>query len=152
MPLRISAGRWQGMAEAIVVGTSLGLDGCGKEGREMKADIRTTTLWGDLRIIWAITSKDLLDAVKSKTTLSILLSALFIVAIYQVLPTFERPSDLPTVLVYDAGDSDLLPALKRSPNLDVYTGYTSQAQLETKLVAGDIPELAVTIPPGFDDS
>lgn len=118
----------------------------------MKTDIRATTLWGDLRIIWAITSKDLLNAVKSKTTLSILLSALFIVAIYQVLPTFERASDLPTVLVYDAGDSDLLPALKRSPNLDVYTGYTSQDQLESKLVAGDIPELALTIPPGFDEA
>lgn len=118
----------------------------------MKTELRTTSLWGDLRIIGAITSKDLLDAVKSKTTLSILLSALFIVVIYQVLPKFEKASDLPTVLVYDAGESDLLPALKRSPNLDVYTGYTSQAQLERKLVAGDLPELAVTIPPGFDDA
>jgi ABC-2 type transport system permease protein len=118
----------------------------------MKTDIRTTTLWGDLRIIWAITSKDLLDAVKSKTTLSILLSALFIVVIYQVLPTFEKASDLPTVLVFDAGTSDLLPALKRSPNLDVYTGYTSQDQLERRLVAGDVPELALTIPPGFDEA
>jgi ABC-2 type transport system permease protein len=118
----------------------------------MKTDTRTTALWRDLRIIWAITSKDMLDAVKSKTTLSILLSALFVVVIYQVLPKFENPSDLPTVLVYDAGDSELLAALKRSPTLNVYTGYTSQAQLERKLVAGDIPELALTIPPGFDQS
>jgi ABC-2 type transport system permease protein len=54
------------------------------------------------------------------------------------------------VLVYDAGDSDLLAALKRSPNLNVYTGYSSQDQLERKLVSGDIPELALTIPPAFD--
>lgn len=152
MPLRISASRWQGLVETIVVGAAVDLDGFGREGGEMKTDIRTTTLWGDLRIIWAITSKDLLDAVKSKTTLSILLSALFIVVIYQVLPTFEKASDLPTVLVYDAGASYLLPALKRSPNLDVWTGYTSQAQLERKLVAGDIPELALAIPPGFDEA
>jgi len=118
----------------------------------MKTDTQTTALWGDLRIIWAITSKDMLDAVKSKTTLSILLSALFIVVIYQVLPKFENPSDLPVVLVYDAGDSDLLAALKRSPNLNVYTGYTSQAQIERKLVSGDIPELALTIPPRFDQA
>ena len=116
----------------------------------MKTNKRMTAFREDLRIISAITSKDLLDAVKSKTTLSILLSALFIVVIYQVLPKFERQSDLPVVLVYDAGESDLLVALKRSPNLDVYTGYTSQAQLERKLVGGDIPELALTIPPGFD--
>ena len=118
----------------------------------MQRDARTTTLWGDLRIIWAITSKDMLDAIKNKTTLSILLSVLFIVVIYQLLPKFEHPSDLPTVLVYDAGASDLLAALKRSPNLDVYTGYTSQAQLERKLIAGDIPELALTIPPAFDQA
>ena len=113
---------------------------------------RTTALREDLRIILAITSKDLLDAVKSRTTLSILLSALFVVVIYQVLPKFEHPGDLPIVLVYDAGESQLLPALKRSPNLDVYTGYTSQAHLEGKLVGGDIPELALTIPPGFDQA
>jgi ABC-type Na+ efflux pump permease subunit len=118
----------------------------------MKTDSGMTALWGDLRIIWAIASKDMLDAVKNKTTLSILLSALFIVVIYQILPKWERTSDLPTVLVYDAGDSELLAALKRSPNLDVYTGYTSQAQLEGKLVGGDVPELALTLPPGFDQA
>ncbi|NIV29263.1 MAG: ABC transporter permease, partial [Anaerolineae bacterium] len=116
----------------------------------MKTDARTKHWREDLRIILAITSKDLLDAVKSKTTLSILISALFVVVIYQVLPKFENPGNLPVMLVYDAGESQLLAALKRSPNLNVYTGYTSQAQLERKLVSGDIPELALTIPPGFD--
>jgi ABC-2 type transport system permease protein len=115
----------------------------------MKTENLATAWREDLRIIWAITAKDVLDAVRNKTTLSILLSALFIVVIYQVLPKWEHGSDLPTVLVYDAGASDLLAALKRSPNLDVYTGYSSQDQLERKLVAGDIPELALTIPPAF---
>jgi ABC-2 type transport system permease protein len=118
----------------------------------MKSATRTTPLWGHLRIIWAITAKDMLDALKSKTTLGLLLSALFIVVVYQFLPTLERESDLPVVLVYDAGASDLLPALKRSPNLDVYTGYTSQDHLERKLVGGDIPELALTLPPAFDQA
>ena len=116
----------------------------------MEKNTRMTALREDLRIILAITSKDLLEAVKSKTTLSILISALFIVVVYQILPKFENPGGLPVMLVYDAGESQLLPALKRSPNLNVYTGYTSQAQLERKLVGGDIPELALTIPPGFD--
>ena len=118
----------------------------------MKTDAQSTQLWPSLRIVWAITSKDMLDAIKNKTTLSLLLSALFIVLVYQILPTFEKRSDLPTVLVFDAGTSDLLAKLKRSPNLDVYTGYTSQAQLERKLAAGDVPELAVTIPTGFDQT
>jgi len=103
-----------------------------------------------LRIIWAITSKDMINAIKNKTTLGLLISALFILVVYQLLPTFQNPGALPVLLVYDAGDSDLPTALKRSPKLNVYTGYTSQAQLERKLVAGDIPELALTIPPGFD--
>jgi ABC-2 type transport system permease protein len=118
----------------------------------MKTDARTRGWGEDLRIIWAITAKDLLDALKSKATLSILLSALFVLVIYQLLPKWERGSNLPAVLVYDAGASNLLAALKRSPNLDVYTGYTSQDQLERRLVAGDIPELAMTIPPAFDES
>lgn len=116
----------------------------------MKTDTRTEGLWGNLRIIWAITAKDMIDALRNKTTLGLLISALFILVVYQFLPKFGNPGDLPVVLVYDAGDSDLLTALKRSPNLNVYTGYTSQAQLERKLVGGDIPELALTIPPGFD--
>jgi ABC-2 type transport system permease protein len=118
----------------------------------MKTDAQTKPWREDLRIILAITSKDLLDAVKSKTTLSILISALFVVVVYQVLPKFENPGGLPVMLVYDAGESQLLPALKRSPSLNVYTGYTSQGQLERKLAGGDIPELALTIPPGFDQS
>lgn len=105
-----------------------------------------------VRIIWAITAKDLLDAVKNKTTLGLLLSVLFVVVCYQMLPKWEHGSNLPTVLVYDAGASNLLSALKRSPNLDVYTGYSSQDQLERKLVAGDVPELALIIPAAFDQS
>jgi ABC-2 type transport system permease protein len=118
----------------------------------MKTESWTKGLWEDLRIIWAIASKDVLDAMKNKTTLGLLLSVLFIVVLYQMLPTWQRGSDLPTVLVYDAGDSELPAVLKRSPNLDVYIGYTSQAQLEGKLVAGDIPELALTLPPDFDQA
>jgi ABC-2 type transport system permease protein len=119
---------------------------------ERNTDRRTTT-WGEaLRIIGAITAKDLLDALKNKTTLGVLLSVLFVLVVYQLLPKWQRGSNLPTVLVYDAGASDLLPALKRSPHLNVYSGYTSQEQLERKLVAGDIPELALTLPAGFDQS
>jgi ABC-2 type transport system permease protein len=106
----------------------------------------------DLRIIWAITTKDMLDSVKSKTTLGLLVSALFIVVIYQMLPQFTSENDLHNVLVYDAGDSEYLAILKRSPNLNVYTGYSSQDQLERKLVSGDLPELALTIPPAFDQA
>jgi ABC-2 type transport system permease protein len=69
-----------------------------------------------------------------------------------LLPKWEQGSNLPTVLVYDAGASDLVAALKRSPHLDVYTGYTSQEQLERKLAGGGIPELALTLPAAFDPS
>ena len=113
---------------------------------------RQATAREGLRIVWAITAKDLLDALKNKTTLGVLLSVLFVLVVYQLLPKWQRGSNLPAVLVYDAGASELLPALKRSPHLDVYTGYTSQEQLERKLVAGDIPELALTVPAGFDQS
>ena len=116
----------------------------------MKANSRTAAWQEDLHIIWAITSKDMITAVRNKTTLGLLISTLFILLVYQVLPAFENPGALPVLLVYDAGDSDLPTALNQSPNLTIYTGYKSQAQLERKLVAGYTSELALTIPPGFD--
>ncbi len=118
----------------------------------MRTINRATALWEDLRIIWAITSKDMINALRNKATLGLLISALFILAFYQFLPRFENPDSLSVLLVYDAGDSDLPTALQRSPNLHVYTGYRSQAQLERKLGGGYIPELALTIPPAFDQA
>ena len=60
------------------------------------------------RLIWAITAKDLLEVVKNKSTISVLISALFILVLYRMLPTLTTRMEPPGVLVYDAGDSALV--------------------------------------------
>lgn len=104
------------------------------------------------RLIWAITVKDLLDVVKNKSTISVLISALFILGMYRILPTLTSRMEPPGVLVYDAGDSALVAFLENSRTINVWTGYESEEHMKSKLADGDIPELGLVIPADFDQS
>jgi ABC-2 type transport system permease protein len=103
-----------------------------------------------LRVIWAISIKDITDAVKNRTTLGVLLSVLFIVGVYQVLPALENIGQAPNVLVYDPGDSALVTMMANSQVFELWTGYRSEAQMKEKLANGQVPELGLTIPADFD--
>jgi ABC-2 type transport system permease protein len=106
-----------------------------------------------LRIIGAITIKDVLDALRNKQTLGVILPTLAIVLFYRAIPQFVSVSGLsaPTVLLYDEGNSSLVEALEASEALEVYA-YGSQAIMEEKLASGgDKNELGLVIPVGFDE-
>ena len=103
----------------------------------------------NLRIIGAIVAKDMVDGLKNKTTLSVLLSILFIVAFYRVMPALTGREEVPNVLVYDAGHSSLVTALENSSAVKQYT-YPSQEKMEHTLANGDVPELGLVIPADFD--
>jgi hypothetical protein len=92
----------------------------------------------NLRIVWAIAAKDIVDAVKNKMTLSVVLVVLFMIAYYRFLPVLEGGAELPNVLVYDAGESSLVTALEDSSRLKLYT-YPSQEKMEFYLTKGDVP-------------
>ncbi|MBN1889600.1 MAG: ABC transporter permease [Thermoflexales bacterium] len=102
----------------------------------------------NLRIIWAITAKDIVDAIKNKTTLVAMLSVLFMIVFYRLLPILTS-SEVPALLVYDAGDSTLVAALENSDAVDVYT-YPSQEKMQDYLANGEVPELGLVIPANFD--
>jgi ABC-2 type transport system permease protein len=104
-----------------------------------------------LRIVWAITLKDITDAAKNRTAITIFLSALFVVVMYHYLPVFDQEDERTNLLVYDAGSSSLLAALEESIQLDVYT-YPSQEKMEHYLANGEVPELGLVIPPDFDQA
>ncbi len=106
----------------------------------------------NLRIVWAITAKDIVDALKNKNTLSVIIIVLFMIAFYRFLPELEGGSELPNVLVYDAGESSLVAALDGSSRLKLYPRYTSQEQMERDLVSGDVPELGLVVPADFDQA
>ncbi len=101
------------------------------------------------RITWAITAKDLVDGLKNKTTLSVLLSILFLVLFYKYLPMLAD-EDVPTLLVYDAGSSALVTALENSAAVNTRT-YPSEDKLRQSLAnESQLPELGLVIPADFD--
>ena len=106
-------------------------------------------LGSGLRIVWAITAKDMVEALKNKTTLVNIAITLAVVIFYRLLPNLASDKEVTNLLVYDAGSSTLVTALEGSSRLSLYT-YSSQAVMEDKLSRGDVPELGLVIPVGFD--
>ena len=106
----------------------------------------------NLRIIWAITSKDVISAVKDRHTLGVILSTLALVVFYRLIPQFTAVSglDSPTVLIYDAGNSALVEALEESVTLEAYEYESSAAMKEDLAFGGDKFELGLVIPANFD--
>ncbi len=103
-----------------------------------------------LRIIWAITLKDITDAIKNRTILTALLSMFFLIGMYRVLPLLESIGEAPNILVYDAGNSILVALMENSRTFKAWTGYQSEAHMKEKLANGQAPELGLVIPADFD--
>ena len=113
---------------------------------------KPTTSWTNaLRITWTITRKDILDGIRNKNIIALIASCLFIVVLYRALPLLESASEPPYLLVYDAGESALVAGLENSPAVLLFT-YTSEAEMTKALSRGDVPELGLVIPAGFDES
>jgi len=108
-----------------------------------------TSLISHLRIIWAITAKDLVDAVKNKNVLGVVVPALFIIILYRFMPVIIAEEGPPALLVYDAGNPGLMALLEDSPAVDLYT-YESEEQMLYYLSNGEQPELGLVLPAGFD--
>ena len=104
-----------------------------------------------LRVVWAITWKDILDGWKNKNILGNLVVVTLMIVFYKTLPSWEHNIEVPNVLVYDAGKSSLVAALEDSMAVTLYQ-YDSQQELERFIARGDIPELGLVIPAGFDQA
>jgi ABC-2 type transport system permease protein len=104
-----------------------------------------------LRVIWAITAKDILDAIKDAKILVVLLSALAVVVLYKTMPTWLDADLPPRLALYDAGNSSLVAQLEQSTAFDLLL-MPSQAEMErylgdqTKVIQG------LVLPPGFDQA
>jgi ABC-type Na+ efflux pump permease subunit len=112
---------------------------------------QTSTIHSDLRVVWAITAKDILDGLKNRQVLSNLLVVLVVGVLLRMLPAWLRAGEPPYILIYDADRSWLGEALKESSAVQAYL-YPSQAMMEVQLADGDVPELGLVIPTGFDQA
>ena len=65
------------------------------------------------RLIWTIASKDFVDGLKRRQMLNHLITIVFLVLLYRFLPQLGNANSPPRLVVYDAGDSELVQDLER---------------------------------------
>jgi ABC-type transport system involved in multi-copper enzyme maturation permease subunit len=102
-----------------------------------------------LRIIWTIALKDIVDAIRSKTTLSIMIGVALTMLSGQALPWLLNINPKPTAALYDAGDARLVDILRQSDDVRVYK-VRSQTELESALTESANAILGLVIPADFD--
>ena len=113
--------------------------------------MKNNDLRAKLRIIGAVAAKDIVDAVKSKTTLYTLLSILFVIVAYRFVPALDSNGMLPRLAVYDAGNSQLTAVLEDDTEFDTWV-MSSQLALEAYLGRHDLVVMGIVLPPNFDEN
>jgi ABC-2 type transport system permease protein len=102
-----------------------------------------------IRIIWAIAAKDVLDALKNRTTLGVILSVVFLIVFYRVLPGLESGNLLPRLALYDAGSSRIISDLDDSSELDLFE-MASLEDVEWYVGDRELVVLGLVLPADFD--
>lgn len=105
----------------------------------------------NLRIISAIAFKDIVDAIKNKITISVILGVALLMLSSQALPLIAKLSTTHRLVVYDAGASRLVSELKRNRELGV-SSVSSQGALEEALGESSGTVLGLVLPAGFDEA
>ncbi len=110
---------------------------------------QTGTLGNNLRIIGAISAKDITDALKNKSTLTSILVVLVMIVLYKALPFVHGALRPNALALYDPGGSRLASLLEDSPGVTLYP-VASQEALEQLLGSEDTPILGLALPPDLD--
>lgn len=101
-----------------------------------------------VRVILAITLKDILDTVKDRKLLPVLAAVLLMIALFRLLPVM-RAEDTPTLAVVDSGRSTLLDQWVDSSEFNLHR-MSSQEEMEYFLGGEETAVLGVVLPPDFD--
>jgi ABC-2 type transport system permease protein len=109
----------------------------------------TVNIREHLRIIWAIASKDIVDAIKNRTTLSVIISVLFLMVFYQILPKFENGNPPPRLVLVNEGGSSLISQLDSDQSFDLVEA-TNQSWMEAYIAHRDFVVLGLVLPGSFD--
>lgn len=100
-----------------------------------------------LNIIWTVTSKDIIDALKNRVVVSMIVMLSIILLVPKALPYIFEQSQ--TILpVYDMSDSSWIVNLKKSPELSVQSVHSLQ-ELRLAVCNAIYPEIGLVIPVGF---
>jgi ABC-2 type transport system permease protein len=113
----------------------------------MKTDRREIS--NSVRIIWAIAVKDMGDALRNKTTISVVLGVTIMMLTNQLLPLLLDMSDVHRAIVFDPGESQLIEELGDSEQVSIRDAE-SREELELLLTSGQGNWLGLTIPADLD--
>ena len=102
-----------------------------------------------LRIISAIIRKDMVDGIKNKNVLAVLLTSIFMIMVYRFLPSLTAEDGPPALLLFNNNNPKIMSLLEESPAVNLYT-YESKDQMLYYLSNGEQPELGLVIEDGFD--
>ncbi len=109
------------------------------------SNLQRLSLTSHLRLVGALAAKDIVDALKTKTTLTTLVISLLMVLFYRYFPLLVSDSQTLNVLLYAQAETAVTEALDRSPALAVYT-FPSRERLMSAFVGAEEVELAVMLP------
>lgn len=102
-----------------------------------------------LRVIWAITSKDLLDGLRNKSILMTFLTVAFLMAFYKLMPGLTDARMPPALTLYDAGDSELARFWEDSPRISL-SRQSAADEMMRFLGRRNTPTLGIVLPSDFD--
>jgi ABC-2 type transport system permease protein len=106
------------------------------------------TLADHLNITWTIASKDIVDALRNKVVVSMIIMLSVMLLVPKMLPFIFEQSQ--TVLpVYDMGNSSLVAELKNNPDISVQR-LRSEQELHTALCGAVYPLIGLRIPAELD--
>ncbi len=106
------------------------------------------TFYDNLNIIWTIASKDIVDALKNRVVIPMIIMLSIILVLPKMLPfIFEQPQ---TVLpIYDMGDSNLVKELQNTSDISVEK-LRSELELRTALCGGMNPLIGLMLPADYE--
>ena len=102
------------------------------------------------QVIWTIAAKDILDAIKNKTVLSVVLGMAMMVLSAQALPLLIKIADKDRLVIYDASGSGRVADWRASDQL-VITEAESRAELEATLARLNSEVLGLILPADLDE-
>jgi ABC-type Na+ efflux pump permease subunit len=108
-----------------------------------------TSTASNLRIVWAISAKDLTDSIKNKHVLAVILPAIVLILIYRFIPMMNSSDELSTLRIFTSGNDITLTSLEEN-SIYRLVAFDSVEDLQYGLTNEELPEIALVFPEGFD--
>jgi len=103
----------------------------------------------NLRIIWAIAAKDMVDAIKNRTTISIMIGVALFMLSAQAAPLLLKLRSVPRVYYYDVGQSTQIAELAKGEEISLIK-MPSQGVVEKTIAESAGTAVGLVIPVDFD--